>query len=55
MTDFYGGNKLVNREDAEVMLDEYYDERGWEKASSVPTRKKLKELDLEDYAESNRD
>jgi aldehyde:ferredoxin oxidoreductase len=28
------------------MLDEYYEERGWDKETSIPTKKKLQELDL---------
>jgi aldehyde:ferredoxin oxidoreductase len=28
-------------------LDDYYDERGWDKESGIPTPEKLKELGLE--------
>ncbi|MEM3713955.1 MAG: aldehyde ferredoxin oxidoreductase family protein [Nitrososphaeria archaeon] len=29
------------------MLDEYYTERGWDKATGIPTKEKLRELELE--------
>ena len=34
------------------MLDEYYIERGWEKATGIPTKEKLKELGLEEVISS---
>ena len=34
------------REDVDRLLDDYYDERGWDKKTSLPTEKKLKELGL---------
>jgi aldehyde:ferredoxin oxidoreductase len=33
------------------MLDEYYEERGWDIKTGIPTREKLEELDLGDVAE----
>jgi aldehyde:ferredoxin oxidoreductase len=33
------------------MLDDYYDERGWDIQNGIPTREKLVELGLEDFAE----
>jgi len=36
--------------DYEAMLDEYYEVRGWERETGVPTSKKLKELGLEQVA-----
>lgn len=33
------------------MLDEYYEARGWNKSTGIPTREKLLELGLEDVAE----
>ena len=36
----------------EVMLDEYYETRGWDKATGKPTRKKLVELGLKDAAKA---
>ena len=35
----------------DIMLDEYYDYRGWDKASGLQTRAKLEELGLKDVAE----
>jgi aldehyde:ferredoxin oxidoreductase len=35
----------------DTMLDEYYELRGWEKTTGLPTEKKLKELGL-DYVMS---
>lgn len=49
MTDFYGTKKAVTKEDAEMMLDEYYDERGWDTKTGIPTMKKLAELNLAQY------
>ena len=37
----------LTREDVEGMLDDYYEERGWDKETSLPTAKKLEELGLE--------
>jgi aldehyde:ferredoxin oxidoreductase len=34
-----------------AMLDEYYDERGWDIKTGNPTREKLEELDLGDVAD----
>jgi aldehyde:ferredoxin oxidoreductase len=33
------------------MLDDYYDERGWDIETGIPTREKLEELGLEDTAD----
>jgi aldehyde:ferredoxin oxidoreductase len=38
--------KAVDREKFERLLDEYYDLRGWDKATGFPTRIKLEELGL---------
>lgn len=38
---------LVSREELDIMLDEYYELRGWDK-KGIPTEKKLKELELSD-------
>lgn len=34
----------IDRENAEKMLDDYYDERGWDKETGVPTKEKLIDL-----------
>lgn len=43
----YEGTSILTREDMERFLDDYYDERGYDKQSGLPTREKLKELGLE--------
>lgn len=43
------GNRLT-KEDIEKMLDDYYEERGWDVRKGVPTKKRLIELGLEDFA-----
>lgn len=42
----YFGTKALTAEDLDIMLDDYYDERGWEVERGIPTKKKLKELGL---------
>ena len=42
---------VANREKFEAMRDEFYRIRGWDPATGVPTRSKLKELGLDDIAE----
>lgn len=37
----------ISREDLDLMLDEYYEARGWDK-NGIPTPEKLRELGLED-------
>ncbi len=49
MTDYYGTCTLT-REDIERFLDGYYDERGYDRQSGLPTQEKLKELGLESMA-----
>ncbi len=41
---------VLDREKFEQMKDEYYEQRGWDKATGIPTREKLVELGLEDVA-----
>lgn len=43
----YFRTTIITREDLERMLDDYYDERGWDKESGAPTPEKLQELGLE--------
>jgi aldehyde:ferredoxin oxidoreductase len=47
LMDYYKTTEL-SREDVERLLDDYYDESGWDKKTTAPTAEKLKELDLED-------
>jgi aldehyde:ferredoxin oxidoreductase len=46
----YFNTKVVSREDAELMLNDYYDERGWEASTGIPAPEKVKQLGLERYA-----
>jgi aldehyde:ferredoxin oxidoreductase len=43
------GNRL-KEENIERVLDDYYEERGWDVERGVPTRQRLAELGLEDFA-----
>ena len=44
LTDYYG--HPLGREDLETMLDDYYDERGWDATRGVPTPERLEEHGL---------
>lgn len=46
----YFNTKVITKEDAEKMLDDYYQERGWDVRQGTPTPEKLKELGLEKYS-----
>jgi aldehyde:ferredoxin oxidoreductase len=46
LKDYFG--RQVNRDDFESVLDDYYDEHGWDINTGVPTRSKLIELGLKD-------
>lgn len=48
LIDYYGNS--LTREDMDRLLDDYYDERGWDKHSGTPTFEKLQELGLEAYS-----
>ena len=41
---------VIDRQEFEKMKDEYYELRGWDKESGLPTEKKFKELELTDIA-----
>ena len=43
----YSGTSTLTREDIERFLDDYYDERGYDRQSGLPTQDKLEELGLE--------
>jgi aldehyde:ferredoxin oxidoreductase len=47
----YAG-EVLDRDKFEAMKDEYYEIRGWDKETGIPTREKLTELGLEDAAEA---
>ncbi|MCP4716717.1 MAG: aldehyde ferredoxin oxidoreductase, partial [Deltaproteobacteria bacterium] len=42
---------LISRKMLDYMLDQYYEFRGWDKNSGIPTRDKLIELGLDDIAD----
>jgi len=48
MKDYYKTREII-RDDAHQLLDDYYDERGWDIETGIPTQEKLKELGLEEY------
>ena len=50
----YFRTAVISREDTERMLDDYYDERGWDKERGAPTLRKLRELGLEGFSSPNR-
>ncbi len=43
--------QVITREMLDNMLDQYYEFRGWDKETGIPTRERLIELGLEDVAE----
>jgi len=47
----YFGYRKLDPEVFDPMLDEYYEANGWSVATSIPTRKKLEELGLDDIAD----
>lgn len=48
LCDYFG--TPLSREDCEKLLDDYYDERGWDIETGIPTEKTLIETGLEDVA-----
>jgi aldehyde:ferredoxin oxidoreductase len=46
-TDWLG--RRVSRDDIHRWLDDYYDERGWDTKKRIPTREKLRELELAEF------
>jgi aldehyde:ferredoxin oxidoreductase len=52
LCDYFG--TPLTREDCERVLDDYYDERGWDIKTGIPTEKTLNELDLADIAKDLR-
>ncbi len=47
MKDYYK-KKLLRKEDVQDALDDYYECRGWDKKTGIPTKEKLAELGLDD-------
>ncbi len=50
LMDYYK-TKTLSREDVNELLDDYYDERGWDREKGIPTKEKLTELGLKDIAD----
>jgi aldehyde:ferredoxin oxidoreductase len=50
----YFNTKVITRDDVEKVLDDYYDERGWDVQSGTPTPERLKELGLEKYLQTKK-
>ncbi len=48
LSDYFG--TPLSREDCETMLDDYYDERGWDMETGIPREKTLTDLGLKDVA-----
>jgi aldehyde:ferredoxin oxidoreductase len=48
LKDYFG--KPVTQAGFEKMLDDYYDEHGWDVNKGVPTKNRLLELGLEEFA-----
>jgi aldehyde:ferredoxin oxidoreductase len=46
----YYKSKMMTREDVIHLLDDYYEDRGWDTASGIPAEAKLSELGLDDVA-----
>jgi aldehyde:ferredoxin oxidoreductase len=46
MPDGPGKGSKLNREDYDKLLDEYYEARGWDKKTGIPTPEKLRSLGL---------
>jgi len=45
MTDYFGKEELT-RDDISNWVKDYYDERGWDRATGYPTHEKLRTLGL---------
>jgi aldehyde:ferredoxin oxidoreductase len=48
LTDWFG--KRISKDDIEKILDNYYEERGWDVAKGIPTKEKLIDLGMADIA-----
>jgi aldehyde:ferredoxin oxidoreductase len=46
----YYHQKAITADDMDHIISDYYDERGWDQARGIPTKAKLTELGLADYA-----
>lgn len=50
LTDYYK-TKVLSKEELEALLNDYYDERGWDIQKGIPARQKLIDLGLDKVAE----
>jgi aldehyde:ferredoxin oxidoreductase len=48
LQDFFGEVRITP-EIANQLLDDYYEERGWDQNNGLPTQNKIEELDLQEY------
>lgn len=44
----YTNGLFISSYELNSILDEYYTERGWDKATGIPTKEKLMELELKE-------
>jgi aldehyde:ferredoxin oxidoreductase len=51
ITDFYK-TRVLTRDDVRELIKDYYGERGWDVEKGLPTREKLAELGLEQFADA---
>ncbi|MBN2422079.1 aldehyde ferredoxin oxidoreductase family protein [Candidatus Woesearchaeota archaeon] len=51
LNDHINKNAVVKMNEWDIALDSYYKYRGWDMKTSIPTKKTLKELDLNDAAD----
>ncbi|MFC1858131.1 aldehyde ferredoxin oxidoreductase family protein [Thermodesulfobacteriota bacterium] len=54
LMDYYK-NRELTREDAYKLLDDYYENRGWDIETGIPTQEKLRELGLDRVADGLKD
>jgi hypothetical protein len=52
LCDYFG--TPLTRQDCEKLLDDYYEERGWDVKTGIPREKTLVELGLDDVAQDLR-
>jgi aldehyde:ferredoxin oxidoreductase len=50
MQDYYQ-TKVLTKEDVDRLLDDYYEERGWDLKTGRPTKERLERLGLTGYEE----
>jgi aldehyde:ferredoxin oxidoreductase len=48
LSDWFG--RRLNKKDLKQILSDYYDERGWDIETGIPTKKTLMKLELEEYS-----